>query len=371
MSIRGFAERNLKVAEATYRKNERILGLVFFLSGILWDALTLRRIDNLVDNLILIGYLLLLTSILIVDIRFKRSDAPSARLKQAGSWVRPATQFLLGALLSAFLIFYSRSISWATNFGFLLVLVVGLVFNEFLNRRLSSFPAQLTLLFFCSASMFAYLFPVAAKFMSPWLFRAALVASLALCMSVFIIGKRAGRVKHRRFGPLEIWILVLATLAMDFAYQNNWIPPVPLSVEEGGVYNLVSRNGDSFRLEWDTQHRGIFAPEYARTFFYNEGDLVYCFTSVFAPTQLKERLYHVWQRYDSSAREWISTDRIGFDMRGGRSKGYRGMTLKRKVGVGEWRVIVETGEGKILTRIPFTIVARTAELVVERRTLTR
>ena len=47
------------------------------------------------------------------------------------------------------------------------------------------------------------------------------------------------------------------------------------------------------------------------------------------------------------------------------------MTLKRKVGVGEWRVIVETGGGKILTKIPFTIVDRTAELVVERRTLTR
>ncbi len=371
MSIRGFSERNLKVAGATYRKNERILGLVFFFSGILWDALTLRRIDNLVDNVILIGYLLLLTSVLIVDIRFKGSDAPSARLKRAGSWVRPAIQFLLGALLSAFLIFYSRSITWTSHFGFLFVLVVGLVFNEFLNRRISSFPAQLTLLFFCSASLFAFLFPVAAKFMSPWLFRAALVASLALCMTVFTIGKRAGRVKHRRFGPLEIWILVFATLTMDFAYQNNWIPPVPLSVEEGGVYNLVSRNGDSFQLEWDTQHRGLFAPEYARTFLYNEGDPVYCFTSVFAPTQLKERLFHVWQRYDSSAREWISTDRIGFDMRGGRSEGYRGMTLKRKVGVGEWRVLVETGEGKILTRIPFTIVGRTAGLVVERRTLTR
>jgi len=367
MSEKGFLGRQADSLQQVYHKHERVVGFAFFFAGILWDAFTLRRIDNLIDNLILVSYLFALTGVILLDIREKTKGLSIGRVKNPRLILRSATQFLLGALLSAYVIFYFRSLSWATHLAFWAILVLGLVINEFLTRRLSSFPAQLVLLFFCSVTMLAYLLPVGAKYMSAGLFRAAIGISLLLCFSVFIVGLRAGRVGKHWFGPTEVWVLACAAFLMDFGYSHNWIPPVPLSVQEGGVYNLVVRDGDTFRIEWDTRHRGLFSPGYARTYYHSPGEPVYCFTSVFAPTDLEERLYHVWQRYDPVSGEWVATDRIGYAMRGGRRDGYRGTSMKRNVAEGRWRVVVETEDEKILTQIPFTIVSREEEVVTWRR----
>jgi len=365
--LRAIAKSLTGSLNRVYHKHERVVGFSFFVTGILWDALTLRRIDNLVDNLILIGYLVALTAVILLDIRLKTRNLKIPRIQNSDLFLRGVTQFLLGALLSAYVIFYARSIAWATHFAFWIVLVLGLVVNEFLTRRLSSFTAQLLLLFFCSSTMLAYLLPVAAKFMSLGLFRSAVGISLIWCLAVFAVGFKAGRVKRRLFGPPEVWALVASGLLLDVGYRSNWIPPVPLSVQEGGVYNLVVRDGDSFRVEWETRHRGFLAPGYAKTFYRHQDEPIYCFTSVFAPTSLEERLYHVWQRFDVVSGKWISTDRIGYQMTGGRQDGYRGTSLKRNVMEGKWRVLVETEDHRILTRIPFTIVDRQEEVVTWRK----
>ena len=41
-----------------YRRYERFMPALFFFVGVTWDALTLRRIDALVDNVLLLSYLL-------------------------------------------------------------------------------------------------------------------------------------------------------------------------------------------------------------------------------------------------------------------------------------------------------------------------
>ncbi|HAY36272.1 MAG: DUF2914 domain-containing protein [Rhodothermales bacterium] len=339
--------------QSQYRTNERLFGVLFFVAGIVWDALTLRRIDNLVDNAILVGYLVLLTGIVVASI-LVRSDK-DGRLARVEPWLAPVIQFLLGALLSAFVIFYAQSIAWVTHLGFWLILVLGMIANEFLHRRFSSLTSLLIFLMLSSTSMLAWLYPVLAGHMAPVLFRAAIASGLVLSLLLLVLGIRKKQFSWGRLGSPPLWYLLGCAILLDVGYRQNWIPPVPLSVEAGGVYQQVVRDGDAFELEYKTRHRGLLAPKYARQYYHTPGEPVYAFTSVFAPTDLKERIFHVWQRQDETSEKWVTTDRIGYDLTGGRDDGFRGMTFKQNISEGDWRIIVETSNGKTVSRIPFTV----------------
>ena len=364
-------KRYSRAIHSFYARHERALGLSFFLGGIVWDALTLRTIDNPIDNLILIGYLVGLTTVIILDIRARSGRFKLKRIDEPQALLRGAIQFLLGALLSAYVIFYSRSITWSTHLAFWLILVIGMVANEFLTRKLSSFPAQIALLFFASVTMMAWLLPVALAEMSLGVFRLAIGLSLLLGFVVYLVGRKAGRVISYRIGHAELWVLASMALLLDVGYRANWIPPVPLSVQEGGIYNSVIKENGTYRLEWTSLKRSWLSPDYARTVIREEGEPVYCFTAVFAPTRLEETIYHVWKRKDVATGKWIESDRIGYRMTGGRKDGYRGSTFKRNLTPGQWRVVVVTEDGKVLTRVPFDIPEETDDGDRWRRTLVR
>jgi hypothetical protein len=81
---------------------------------------------------------------------------------------------------------------------------------------------------------------------------------------------------------------------------------------------------------------------------------VYCFSSVFAPVTLHTTIYHHWQwRPFNEPASFITTDRIPLTMTGGRETGYRLYTMKQRVQPGEWRVDVETEDGRLLGRMTF------------------
>ena len=84
---------------------------VFFLSGVIYDTVTLTRIDRLQDNLILLLYLAMLGALIVLTGRVGNESPPDPGLLATSSpfmrWVlesRPyypmASQFLLGSLFS-------------------------------------------------------------------------------------------------------------------------------------------------------------------------------------------------------------------------------------------------------------------------------
>mgnify|MGYP002629133487 CR=1 FL=1 len=344
-----------------YQKNERLFGWFFFLGGIVWDALTLRRIDNFLDNAILLAYLVILTFVVVSDILIKANLFHGKWEDKLKPWLTPITQFLLGALLSAIVIFYARSVAWASHLGFWALLVVSLVANEFLHRRFNSLTMMLIMLSGCSTFIFAWLFPVLAGSMSPWLFRLATVSGLTLSAGVLYLALRIGQAKIYSWGSVEIWSLGLLTILLNVGYEKDWIPPVPMSVTSGGVYQRADKVGETYELEYLSTSRFEFMSSYGKTFYYESGDTVSCFTSIFAPTDMNERIFHVWERYDAATGAWKATDRIGFTVSGGRDNGYRGLTRKSNVTIGPWRIVVETARGKILSRIPFVVVPKPDE----------
>ena len=97
-------------------------------------------------------------------------------------------------------------------------------------------------------------------------------------------------------------------------------------------------------------------------FKYRQGDRVYCFTSIFAPAELKKKIYHHWQRFDMKKNEWVEVDKIGFNITGGRGQGWRGYTYKQFASPGRWRVDIRTDGGQMLGQIAMRIVESEEEL---------
>ncbi len=343
-----------------------VMAAVFFLAGVTWDTVTLTRIDRIFDNLILLAYLVLLAALVVATARAELHAIAGGTADPAGpsrGWTdrarpyyRRAIQFLLGGLFSAYAIFYSQSASFTSSAAFFGVLVALLVGNEFLHDRLTNVRLLIGLYSLVSLSFFTFFLPVVTKVMNTWMFLlgAGLSAGLTVLLVKLIYRGVSGIGRQERVVS-GLPGLGLVLLLVGF-YFLNLIPPVPLSLRFGGAYHEVIREGDTYRL--------VYEPRAWYRFWQRSDDPyrgegpVYCFTAVFAPVDLHTQIYHRWQFRPVHGRgtgSFATTDRIGFPIAGGRDGGYRGYTVKQAVTPGDWRVDVETSEGRILGRVTFRV----------------
>lgn len=341
--------------------------ILFFFGGVTYDSLTLTRIDRLLDNVVLLVYLTILGALIVFTARASSFHSPlAARLRP---YAPMAIQFLLGSLFSAYAIFYSQSASWTATAVFFLVLMAFLVGNEFLRDRLSSLTLLVSLYALVSFSFFTFFLPVLTGFMNTAVFLTGAVLSAALSLWTVRLANRGepARSPGRAMQPGLPAVAIVAVL-VGF-YFLNWIPPVPLSLKFGGIYQSISKADGRFRLSYGK------GPWYQ---FWKRSDdplpssvPAYCFTAVFAPVDLRTTIYHRWQYRQGrdGDRQFTTTDRLGFPISGGRDEGYRGYTVKQRVIPGDWRVDVETADGRIIGRIAFSVTEPTG-VPVETETLT-
>jgi hypothetical protein len=76
---------------------------------------------------------------------------------------------------------------------------------------------------------------------------------------------------------------------------------------------------------------------------------------VFAPVRLETTIYHHWYSRPDKSGAFSAVDRIPIRIQGGREGGYRAYTFKQGLIVGDWRVDVETEDGRVLGRVHFTV----------------
>jgi len=335
------------------------MAAVFFLSGVTYDTLTLTRIDRLQDNLLLLIYLLLLGVLIVLTGRLGIEPPPDreqlAALSPFARWVlqsRPyypmASQFLLGGLFSAYAVFYSRSATLAGTAVFFALLVVLLVANEFLRDRLSNLRLLISLYAVGCFAFFTFFLPVMTGQMNAgiFLFGAGLSAAVTLRVVQLVYRNNPDRSRHEAVG-VAAPAFALIGLLIGF-YFLNWIPPVPLSMKLGGMYHEVKRSGDRFELSYEKkwyevwkQSNGIFPAN----------EPIYCFTAVFAPVALNATVYHHWYYRPDRSKPFNHADKIPLKISGGREGGYRAYTFKQRLDPGDWRVDVETENGRIIGRV--------------------
>lgn len=344
-----------------------ILSAGCFLSGVTYDTLTLTRIDRLFDNLVLLIYVLLLGVLIVLTGRLGITPSPdrelAAGLSPAVRWVlrmRPyypmAVQFLLGSLFSAYAIFYSQSATFTGTAVFLALLVVLLIVNEFLRNRLSSLRLLVSLYALVCFAFFTFFLPVMTGYMNVAVFLLGAVLSAAVTFRVVQLIYR-NNPDRPRFEAVGVTAPACALIGLLIGfYFLNWIPPVPLSLKYGGVYHEVKKAGDRFELSFDKRWYQFWKRS-DTTFPADEP--VYCFSAVFAPVDLNTTIYHHWYVRTDSNRPFTHADRIPLTISGGRAGGYRAYSFKQRLDPGDWRVDVETDDGRIIGRINVTVKAQT------------
>jgi len=136
-------------------------------------------------------------------------------------------------------------------------------------------------------------------------------------------------------------------------YMIGLIPPVPIAARTLGVYHRVERAGEEFRLFYEPSRWRPWRSD-DRRFVAEPGDAVHVFFAIFAPTRFDDTVFVRWSFLDRKS-TWQDSDRIPIRITGGRETGFRGVATKENYVAGDWRVIVETRDGREIARLRFTI----------------
>lgn len=165
--------------------------------------------------------------------------------------------------------------------------------------------------------------------------------------------------------------MTLASVASIFAiinilYFTNLIPPIPLAFRESGIYQSITSFPDGSYL-LTGEERGFFDKVLGRNLVHiAPGDPVYAWTAIFAPTNFKTNVLHVWQYFDEETKQWTTSNKVYLSIEGGRDNGFRTYSIKENVFPGKWRVNAETPRGQVIGRLVFEIANSTgSEKVVK------
>jgi hypothetical protein len=337
-----------------YRRHEKYSGLFIFGAGFAWDSLTMTRVDNIIDNIILLFYLAIIAAMIVVTLRLHCGKPPTGWIQKLEPRFLWAMQFCFGGLFSSYVIFYFKSSSFTRTQFFFLILVLLWIGNEFLEERLKNQALLAVLYCFCLFSFFAFFLPVVLARVNARIFLLAGFLSLCISIAIFSVGYLPDRVEwRRRMAPVTAWILMIV-MTVNVLYFANLIPPVPLALTRAGIYHYVRRTSEGYVAKYVPPSLARFWRKWDNPFYFTPGESVYCYTAVFAPGKVRIPVCHVWSR--KTGRGWTQTDRIDFEITGGRDGGFRGYTAKGGITPGEWRVEVETETGQTLGRIDFTVV---------------
>lgn len=330
--------------------------LLFFVGGFVFDLLTLRRVDNWITISLQLFYLHLLGFLLVSDF-FKGFLEKKLKDKYLffQKYKNSAIHFLFGALLSAYTIFYFKSSFGIKTFIFMVLLALVFVANESPKVKKSGLRVKLGIYALCLCSFLSYTIPVFTGVAGDGNFY------LAVSFTGAVIGLIAFLLFLTQQSVKDIFKWVIApsfTVLFVFSllYFLELIPPVPISLQQIGIYHSVSKNTkDQYELTYYVEEKkhSIFRKDV----FFVEDEIV-CFARIFAPTQFYDKVQFRWLLWSHEAKKWLLQDIIVMSIVGGRERGFRGYSLKANYKPGKWRVIVETSNQREIGHIDFSIVPK-------------
>jgi len=321
---------------------------IAFIGGFLWDALTIGQRIQMLDMVILLGYLLAAGLILWWLGHRHQQGMIGADIDLGRFEPLPflALQFLFGGLFSALFIMYFKSAGHLLALLSACLIGVLLILNEFIHRHYKQFTLTWSLFGLAAMLLFNFLLPFAiGSIHTAWFFIGTLAgASLAHVLR-----------KHTPGCPGDAWPIWAIAALLVTGYLADAIPPVPLVKREMQVGVGFSNSQHQYQLMVEKGHWWQWEYYWSNPLHIQQGQAVYCVTSVFAPPSLHTKLYHHWQHLDAK-QGWLTTSRIGFSLAGGRKEGFRGYTYIQNLQAGEWKVSVETETGHTLATEKFEVI---------------
>lgn len=382
-----------------FEKHELKLSIAFFLGGFVFDVVTLSDIDDPLTILQQFVYLAVVGGIIYVD--FVREAVPGAfRIpKFIERWweFREFLQhFLLGSLFSIYSLFFLKSASLFSSALFVALLMAVMVANELKSVQKGGLDTKIALFVVCLFCFYSLLIPIILGHVGLIPFLLSFGATLA---SLGLIYK--GLHKHLPSADLHRRLTIpgFGTAALFLIlYLVGLIPPVPLAAVKMGVYHKIEKARSGYVLAeerpfWDFLTPGsyfmkglaadnaapapegqAYVPVADKYVLYHErpwwkfwrsgdqdfvarpGDKIHFFVAIFSPGRFADTVFVRWQFYDAK-RGWQGSDRLPVSVTGGRKEGFRGFTTKQNFdfGTGEWRVSVETNDGREIGRLYFHV----------------
>lgn len=337
-------------------RNKKYTPILFFSFGFVWDWITLERVDKLSDIIILTAYIALLSLCLFLanvgeNLRFGKT-----LIKKYNSYFPFAIQFFLGGLASAYVIYFSRSVSLSKTLSFFVILVLLFIANELFKKRISNIYFQFGFYAFVSFTFFAYMIPVLTAVMNTLMFIVSGILSFLFTYFIIYLIYKINSTLNKTVSKIKLLAVVISVYSfITIFYFFKLIPPLPLALDKSLVADFIEKTSDIYEITYEKEHWYVFWREHKREINIAGKDKIFVFTSIFAPTDLDKKVYHVWHKFNPKTDEYDVTDRIGFEITGGRNDGYRGYSLKQNISEGEWKVDVVTEEELIIGVVKFML----------------
>jgi hypothetical protein len=337
-----------------YQRHEVLVSAGVFVFGFVFDLLTLGRIDDLLNLIQQAVYLSILGTLLLCEIRIKIGTLTlSERGKKFWEYHDLVVHFLFGSLLSVYTIFYYTSASAFTSLLFILLLAGLMLANEFPQFQKLGLPVRVILFSICVLSYFSFFYPILIGHVGAIPFWLGVLSSAGVLGIIWKLN-----FKNTTIDLLKRHVLypsVAVHLLFVIGYYASLIPPVPVAVKKIGVYyNVEKRDGNyighHLRPFWRFWSKG------SQTFEARTGDKVVVLLSIFSPARFEDKVFLKWY-FDDPREGWTLHDSIPLSILGGRDEGFRGFGTKSHYQSGDWRVIVETSDGREVGRISLTIEA--------------
>ena len=322
--------------------------IIFFIAGFVWDAKTFGGDVTTLDLLMLTAYLLIAALILYCMSQYYADtigNYPSWFKKVlATNWPYLMLQFLFGTLLNVLFVLYFKSSSHWLAWLMTLALGVLLVASEHFKDQYRNFTISWALFSLCTILLSNFLLPFLLGSIKPiWFY---LSTMLGAGFAYWLYSKTPNHI-----GSIKpTWFIAVALM---LAYTFNIIPPVPLVKREIAMAYDLQKVGTQYQLSQQASSWWVFWRKTSDDLQVLPGQRIYCFSSIFAPAGLSTRLFHNWQLH--SKKGWVTQSRAGFALNGGRYGGYRVYTFKSNIAAGDWRVSIETEDGKTLAVHAFTV----------------
>lgn len=339
------------------KKHQKYAPLFFFIAGFIFDTLTLGRIDRLYDLIVLCLYMTALTVTLYLYNLVDDGRWKNTLLERYELYLPLAIQFFFGGLSSAYVIYFSRSVSLSKTISFFIILLVLFFANELLKKRISNKYLQFSVYFFISFTFFSFIIPVFISEMNTRIFIFSGFVSLGCTLVlIFLIYSLSPSTRSEISIVKLVGVILSIYMLINAFYFLKLIPPVPLAMDTGIVAHDIKLENNKYIVSYETDEWYVFWRNHRIKFIHNPDENVYVFSSIFAPTALEKSILHRWQWYNETTGEWEIVEDIGYDIKGGRDGGYRGYTFKNNVKSGLWKVEVITEEELVLGVIDFEII---------------
>ncbi|HAS80916.1 MAG: hypothetical protein UR25_C0001G0016 [Candidatus Nomurabacteria bacterium GW2011_GWE1_32_28] len=339
-----------------YGRFERPISSLSLISGFIFDALTLKRLDTLWENFWILGHIIIVGFFMAL-IHIKEGEiGDEANPQKKHFWYVNIIQFFFGGLLSAYIVFYFRSTDIFTMWPFLLLLLVAFIANESLKRHYIRFSFQISLLFLSIYSFAIYLIPILTHKIGPQIFLLSGLSSI-ITITLFILTIfHFKKNKFKESKKIIIFLVTSITIFINFLYFTNLIPPIPLSLKDTGVYYSIQKNKDNnYEVTYEDSNWKNYFKLY-QDFKKEPESPVYVYSAIFSPKNLNLTVSHEWQYYNEIQNKWIIKTIVSLPVIGGRDGGFRTYSKSSNLEYGKWRVNVKTLSGQIIGRIRFNLI---------------